>query len=41
MGWVMNTFFRYKAPAPNGVNMICVQKGLDPIIKYLIKVEVQ
>ncbi len=36
--WAMNSFLLYNAPGPNGIYPICLQKGLDLIIKYLIKV---
>ncbi len=36
--WAVNTFIPYKANGPNGIYPICLQKGLDTIIKYLIKV---
>ncbi len=35
---VVNTFLSYKALSPNGTYWIRLQKGLDLIIKYLIKV---
>ncbi len=36
--WAVNSFVPYKAPGPDGIYPICLQKGLDLIIKYLIKV---
>ncbi len=38
MRWKANTFMPYKAPVPNNIYPIFLQKGLDLIIKYLIKV---
>ncbi len=34
----MNTFIPYKAPGPDGIYPICLRKGLDLIIEYLIEV---
>ncbi len=34
----VNSFMFYKAPDPKGIYPICLQKGLDLIIKHLIKV---
>ncbi len=34
----LNSFMPYKAHGPDGTYPICLQKGLDMIIKYLIKV---
>ncbi len=36
--WALNTFVSYKVPDPDGIHPICLQKGLDLIIKYLIKI---
>ncbi len=36
--WAVNSFVPYKAPSPDGIYPICLQKGLDLIIKYLIKI---
>ncbi len=36
--WAVNTFIPYKAPGLDCIYTICLQKGLDLIIKYLIKV---
>ncbi len=34
----VNSFMSYKAPGLDGIYPICLQKGLDQIIKYLIKI---
>ncbi len=34
----VNIFMSYKAPGPDAIYLICLHKGLDLIIKYLIKV---
>ncbi len=31
--WAVNSFMPYKAPSPDGIYPICLQKGLDLIIK--------
>ncbi len=36
--WAVNSFMPYKATGPDGIYPICLQKGLDLIIKHLIKV---
>ncbi len=36
--WAVNSFMPHKAPDPDAIYPICLQKGLDLIIKYLIKV---
>ncbi len=36
--WAVSSFMPYKAPGPDGIYPICLQKGLDLIIKHLIKV---
>ncbi len=36
--WAVNSFMPYKAPDPDGIYPICLQMGLDLIIKFLIKV---
>ncbi len=38
MMWAVNKFMPYKAPGTDGIYPIRLQKGLDLIIKYLIKV---
>ncbi len=38
VGRAVETFMPHKAPGPDGIYLICLQKGLDLIIKYLIKV---
>ncbi len=35
--WAVNTFMLYKTPGSDGIYPICLQKGRDLIIKYLIK----
>ncbi len=35
----VNMFMPYKAPGSDGIYLMCLQEGLDRIIKYLIKVE--
>ncbi len=36
--WTVNSFMPYKASGPDGIYLVCLQKGLDLIIKYLVKV---
>ncbi len=36
--WAVNSFMPYKVPGPDSIYPICLQKGLDLIIKYLIKI---
>ncbi len=36
--WAVNSFMPYKAPGPDGIYPICLQKGLDLIIKHIIKI---
>ncbi len=36
--WTMNSLTPYKAPCPHSIYPICLQKGLDLTIKYIIKV---
>ncbi len=36
--WAVNSFIPHKAPGPDSIYPICLQKGLDLIIKYLIKI---
>ncbi len=36
--WAVNLFVPNKAPSPDSIQLICLQKELDLIIKYLIKV---
>ncbi len=35
--WAVNSLMLYKAPGPDSIYPICLQKGLDLIIKHLIK----
>ncbi len=36
--WAVDSFMPYKAPGPDGIYPMCLQKRLDLIIRYLIKV---
>ncbi len=36
--WAVNSFMLCKVPGPDGTYPICLLKGLDLIIKYLIKI---
>ncbi len=36
--WAVNTFIPYKALGTDGIYLTYLQKGLDQVIKYLIKV---
>ncbi len=36
--WPVNTFMPCKVPGPDSIYLICLQNGLDLIIKYLIEV---
>ncbi len=38
MRWAVNSFMTYKTPGPDGIYLICLQEGLDQIVKYLIMV---
>ncbi len=36
--WAVNAFMPHEAPSPESIYPMCLQKGLDLIIKNLIKV---